>query len=104
MVKNDTQLHRAAKGLKIKKVIRRYRAHTAGRTGAIFLFCRKRADVRPVFCCIGRKTGRFQEIPLSDEFRTGKVFSVWIEGLGDGAVFIITDAVKGQSQIPGRRR
>ena len=37
MVKNDTQLQRAAKGLKIKKVIRRYRRIPLGERMQFFL-------------------------------------------------------------------
>ena len=88
MVKNDTQLHRAAKGLKIKKGYPQIPGAYRWENGCNFSFLQEESGCKTSLLLYRTKNGKvFKEIPLSDEFRTGKVFSVWIEGLGDGAVF-----------------
>ena len=88
MVKKDTQLQRAAKGLKIRKGYPQIPGAYRWENGCNFSFLQEESGCKTSLLLYRTKNGKiWREIPLSDEFRTGKVLSVWIEGLGDGTVF-----------------
>ncbi|MGI6007416.1 MAG: Type II secretory pathway, pullulanase PulA and related glycosidase [Ruminococcus sp.] len=87
MQRNVVGLSKTAKGLEIRKGFPQIPGASRWEGGCNFTLSLD-GKFRDVSLLLYRtKNGKNRiEIPLSDEFRTGNVFSVWIGGLGDGRI------------------